>query len=192
MDPEFGTPARLPSLSVEPPSSPPLGPELNNVASLPVLAAQTHSSTLEVSDSISSDPLFSEDVSSFGGTGSDEPTGGDETIKRKRVVRAPWFDLTPAKPPKRPRNQLSRFVDSGVYMASETSDEGDWHEGGDVETPVRLPKLLSRRQNVDSPLRASQMSPSLRQAHDTVNACIDQCLPRVDLSYHNTVTNQIQ
>jgi len=98
------------------PSSPPSLPsdDLPSSPSLPQDATAYGKRPYPVEyDSLSSDPIFSEDASE-----SDSQTGA----KRKRLYKGPWWgDGTPVT---RRENKPAKVNDSGVWLGSEASDDG--------------------------------------------------------------------
>lgn len=136
-----------PSLTLDPPSSPPL---LATIAPI-----QARKSFATISDSLSSDPLFSDDISD------------DASVPRslKRAFRAPWFELPYHKPTKRPRRELSRFIDSGVFLASDSSQDMDRQEASNV---VASPRRKVIRQDIVTKI---------------ISYCIENNREAIDLSY---------
>lgn len=112
-------PSSPPLPSQDPPSSPPLLPTLSDIAfSGNAGRKRLHSDY----GSLSSDPLFSEDVSEL------DFQDESEQPKRKRLVKGPWWDVA-RKPPRQSlrKNMMKkegfRNVDSGVFMGSDGSDD---------------------------------------------------------------------
>lgn len=99
-------PSSPPPDFLEPPSSPPLPPVLQVPYS-----RKRHLSDYE---SLSSDPIFSEDASE-----SDEHTG----LKRKRHYRGPWWAHGGPAARLRRMERDGRNADSGVWMGSDATEE---------------------------------------------------------------------
>ncbi|KAG8624088.1 hypothetical protein KVT40_009064 [Elsinoe batatas] len=95
------------------PSSPPIVAEdLPSSPLLPPIAPFQRKRHFTEDDNLSSDPVFSED-----GSESDERSGE----RRKRLYKGPWWgQRITARESRKP----SKFADSGVWLASETSDDG--------------------------------------------------------------------
>lgn len=98
----MNAPSSPPLSAQDIPSSPPLPPQ-------PFAPRKRHFTD---DDNLSSDPLFSEDASE-----SEDHHG----FRRKRQYRGPWW--AHSKATQRARASV-KFADSGVWLASESSDDG--------------------------------------------------------------------
>ena len=134
-------PSSPPLLCEDPPSSPPQLPTLSDL-SFPGAAGRKrlHSDY----GSLSSDPLFSEDVSEL------DFNGDDDQPKPKRLFKGPWWDVG-----RRPRQSLRksmmkkesfRNVDSGVWMGSDSSEDSIFGESSKTKLPVRDEHKQQRQQ----------------------------------------------
>jgi hypothetical protein len=163
-------PSSPPLFCEDPPSSPPQLPTLSDI-SFPGAAGRKrlHSDY----GSLSSDPLFSEDVSEL------DFDGDDEQPKPKRLFKGPWWDVT-----RKPRQSLRksmmkkesfRNVDSGVWMGSDGSDDSVFGESSKTKHPVRDEHKQQRQQP------AWQDDPEAFAAR-VVIGCLEHGKETVDLS----------
>lgn len=146
------------------PSSPPLLPTTSS-------ALPTRKRPLPDHDnSLSSDPLFSE-----------EPSEADQTEyegpKRKRMVKGPWWILR-RKSSQQPNPHAKddfRNADSGVWLGSDESIDSLLSNARDLDVPDRLPTSSSACQ-------PPSLSQGERIAAGIIGGCVDAGREMVDLS----------
>lgn len=157
-------------------------PQEENIPSSPPPFPQLHVSRkrhLVEDDDLSSDPIFSEDVSE-----DDEPSG----IRRKRRFRGPWWAHTSRRPHTR---HGVKFADSGVWLASESSDEGGLlisqaygrQEREASMSSLRLPVQMSEDPQSPQPEEVETTPSSEELAARIVLDCVETGTERIDLSY---------
>jgi hypothetical protein len=163
-------PSSPPLLCEDPPSSPPQLPTLSDI-SFPGAAGRKR--LYSDYGSLSSDPLFSEDVSEL------DFNGDDDQPKPKRLFKGPWWDVA-----RRPRQSLRksmmkkesfRNVDSGVWMGSDSSEDSIFGESSKTKLPVRDEHKQQRQQP------AWQDDPEAFAAR-VVMGCLEHGKETVDLS----------
>lgn len=134
-------PSSPPLLCEDPPSSPPLLPTIDSISFTGNAGRKRPHSDY---GSLSSDPLFSEDISEFEFRGD-----GDEQPRRKRMVKGPWWNVG-----RRQGNSLRksmvkkeglRNADSGVWMGSDDSMESFCSDAGRIDNTVRDETAQQRR-----------------------------------------------
>jgi hypothetical protein len=166
-------PSSPPLLCEDPPSSPPQLPTLSDISFQCAAGRKRLHSDY---GSLSSDPLFSEDVSEldFNGDG-DQP-------KPKRLFKGPWWDVG-----RKPRQSLRksmmkkesfRNVDSGVWMGSDSSDDSIFGERSKTKLPVR-DEHEQQRQQRQQPARQDDLE---AYAAGVVMHCLEHGKETVDLS----------
>jgi hypothetical protein len=134
-------PSSPPLLCEDPPSSPPQLPTLSDISFQCVAGRKRLHSDY---GSLSSDPLFSEDVSEL------DFNGDDDQPKPKRLFKGPWWDVG-QKPRQSLRKSMMkkesfRNVDSGVWMGSDSSDDSIFGERSRTKLPVRDEHKQQRQQ----------------------------------------------
>ena len=163
-------PSSPPLLCEDPPSSPPQLPTLSDIAFTGGAGRKRLHSDY---GSLSSDPLFSEDVSEL------DFNGDDDQPKPKRLFKGPWWDVA-----RRPRQSLRksmmkkesfRNVDSGVWMGSDGSDDSILGDGTKSKLAVRDEHKQQRQQP------AWQDDPEAFAAR-VVMGCLEHGKETVDLS----------
>ena len=163
-------PSSPPLLCEDPPSSPPQLPTLGDVS---FIGAASRKRLHSDYGSLSSDPLFSEDVSEL------DFNGDDDQPKPKKLFKGPWWDVA-----RRPRQSLRksmmkkesfRNVDSGVWMGSDGSDDSLLSDGIKAKPVVRDEHKRERQQP------AWQNDPEAFAAR-IVLGCLEHGKETVDLS----------
>ena len=132
-------------------SSPPLADA--DIPSSPPLIPQLYvPRKRRFDDNLSSDPLFSEDL----------PETDDHPIRRKRLYRGPWWmhvqDTTSDG------RKMTRFADSGVWLASESSEDS-----------------LPNHTTTSETQPAKSISTPHDEAAQRISDCIDNNNERIDL-----------
>ena len=163
-------PSSPPLLCEDPPSSPPQLPTLSDISFTGAAGRKRLHSDY---GSLSSDPLFSEDVSEL------DFNGDDDQPKPKKLFKGPWWDVA-----RRPRQSLRksmmkkesfRNVDSGVWMGSDGSDDSILSDGTKAKPAVRDEYKRQRQQP------AWQNNPEAFAAR-VVMGCLEHGKETVDLS----------
>ncbi|CAK4012391.1 leucine rich repeat domain [Lecanosticta acicola] len=166
------------------PSSPPLLPEPD----LPSSPAQLQPSSYLAIDSssrkrhlseyssLSSDPLFSEDISEA------ETYSDNNRTKRKRLVRGPWWRLAQKRAVGSSTESLNgqnvRNLDSGVFMGSDLSEDS-------IDRVVTMQSACRSPDKKEWPYKASNKavaSQALPAAELIVHECVETGTESVDLS----------
>lgn len=134
-------PSSPPLLCEDPPSSPPQLPTLSDISFQCAAGRKRLHSDY---GSLSSDPLFSEDVSEL------DFDDDDDQPKPKRLFKGPWWDVG-QKPKQSLRKSMMkkesfRNVDSGVWMGSDSSDDSIFGERSKTKLPVRDEHKQQRQQ----------------------------------------------
>ncbi|KAF4552412.1 Hypothetical protein D9617_10g073930 [Elsinoe fawcettii] len=159
------------------PSSPPLLPEdLPSSPPLPPVASfRPRKRPFFDDDNLSSDPVFSEDISDV-----DERPGS----RRKRLYKGPWWASS-----NHAQRKSSKFADSGVWLASESSDDGfALAAPRDVPSKVANDVFVRAETSValglsDMDIRRQRTLPTASQlAAQIVLDCVEHSREVVDLS----------
>jgi len=150
------------------PSSPPLPAQ--DAFDLPSLDASDHDLRKRHYadyDSLSSDPVFSEDASE-----SDERTGR----KKKRLFKGPWWANTAFAPGGSANGHKTKLpADSGVWLASESS-EASFSQNEQYTHRQRYMRGSSPPLPEDDPEPTVQDNPALPTAEDLAARWIWQCV----------------
>ncbi|KAF2157105.1 hypothetical protein K461DRAFT_264049 [Myriangium duriaei CBS 260.36] len=161
-----GEPSSPFALDGDIPSSPPLLPQL------PQLFVPRKRQLIE-DENLSSDPLFSEDVSEY----------DESEPRRKRQVRGPWWAHSHGKATGRTG---AKFADSGVWLNSESSDDGllrsmslERSDRGSCTAMLSLP--VQTPDDAPSPGQNPQAMAE-EYALRMVMSCVEEGKERVDLS----------
>lgn len=159
------------------PSSPPAFPQdIPSSPPLPAVQSGTLKRHLSDYESLSSDPIFSEDASE-----SDEVTG----VKRKKLYKGPWWRRPGSVAAETRRTTMrNKPVDSGVWMGSEGSDASIDHSErcmGDLAlTRDQSPQLPTAPRDYST---TASLPSAVGLAARIVNYCVDTSSQSVDLSY---------
>jgi len=168
------------------PSSPPLIP-------LPPLNIRKRSRGV-IEEDFSSDPIFSDDGSEL---------DGQSNTRKKRHYRGPWW--LPPTAIVNSKQKLSKFVDSGVWLSSEGSEENlelanptskptrnvrmpcpsilptNHSRGLDIVGQTDENKQRTYRRSVKA--KIDRVLPGLDLAEQIINQCVEKGKEDVDLSY---------
>ena len=161
-----------------PSSPPPMPQDIPSSPPLPPLPSVNLKRPLADYDSLSSDPIFSEDASE-----SDEYTGR----KHKRLFKGPWWRHSPAgyeTRTQRKRSKAALFADSGVWLGSEASDDSIAQSEDSLPNfePSWSQRQVPRyRPDAVKPARSAPTADQLAQR--IVLECVDNGREMVDLSY---------
>ena len=154
-------PSSPPLLAQVAPASPPLSP----------MQLETRKRQFPDYDSLSSDPIFSEDASE-----SDGYTGP----KRKRLFKGPWW-LDSASAARRVAKS-GKIVDSGVWLASENSDHAsqpDFFMDDASDAPGSSPPCYEH-ESLDLP---REEPPKLCLATALAARIVESCVEKGPVSY---------
>ncbi|KAK4615420.1 hypothetical protein CLAFUW4_10255 [Fulvia fulva] len=158
-------PSLLPTEAMEEiPSSPPLLPATSILPS-----RKRHWTEPEDENSLSSDPLFSEDNSGV------EDLASYDRPKRKKMVRGPWYNVGSAKKGAQSglRQDAFRNVDSGVWMGSDGSIDSM------LSSQNRMRKLAGQDEVEEKQV---MLGGAEQMANDIVQRCVETGKESVDLS----------
>ena len=168
------SPPLLAEVEADIPSSPPLLP---TSSLLPIALPSRKRHWTEHEDSLSSDPLFSEDPSGA------EDLASYDRPKRKRMVRGPWYSVGKKGSQSGLRQSMPkdacRNLDSGVWMGSDQSDES---LDGILSSQDKM-RRLAGQDGMDVPEEEPVVLGGAEQmANGIVQACVEAGKESVDLS----------
>jgi Leucine-rich repeat (LRR) protein len=150
------------------PSSPPLPPTFM----LPSLPHGRKRQLSEYDNTLSSDPLFSED------TTDNEDLAAYDRPRRKRMIRGPWYSMG-----KRPAREAQVRLHAASNGQLQTADSGVWL-GSDASEESTAILLQSQRKLQALQVRdwAGDGHSGEKDAERIVNACVEEGKEAVDLS----------
>ncbi|PSK55133.1 hypothetical protein B9Z65_2522 [Elsinoe australis] len=160
------------------PSSPPLlAQDIPSSPPLPPVSFHSRKRHFAEDDNLSSDPVFSEDASE-----ADDQPG----FRKKRIYKGPWWAHSRSgQIPRKP----SKFADSGVWLASESSDDGflpslSRQASASVAALIMdSPDSGEQFHNANKDTRPDRTLPAPETlAARIVLDCVDNSRPMVDLS----------
>ncbi|KAF2222214.1 hypothetical protein BDZ85DRAFT_138881 [Elsinoe ampelina] len=158
------------------PSSPPIvAADLPSSPPLPPIAPFQRKRHFTEDDNLSSDPVFSED-----GSECDDKPGE----RRKRTYKGPWWGQRITRQESR---KPSKFADSGVWLASETSDDGFMLGPAQYDTDMPVQEQDERGEQHGTPslmdVCVERSLPTPEQlALEIVLDCVENSREVVDLS----------
>lgn len=129
---------------------------------------------------LSSDPVFSEDISESEGLGD---------MRKKRVYRGPWWSNT-TQGDAAGSSHRAKPADSGVWLGSDLSDNAGAVRSQSSRTSKTFNAPIRTKQQVRATPRKpkaaeSEVCPRQKQAAELIWQCVEQSKERIDIRYVN-------